>query len=149
MAACRTSDRPSPFTATVCLFNSFNLLSFNCLFIENNNFVSGLYQLCCYSNCVWCDKAHVVSLRGKSGRGELVLEGSTPTFAYCKMLRYSSRCHLAEKKLLLSLEDQQYDTCRVGFHNKDDWHWFCRSELDWKSLNNFMLLIYFIKSTDN
>lgn len=61
------------FLYLICLFNY--------IFIEKNNFVSALYKLCCYSNCVWCDKAHVVSVRGKIGRGELMHEGSTPTFA--------------------------------------------------------------------
>ena len=54
--------------------------------MENNNFVSGLNQLCCHGNSVWCDKACVVSARGRIGLGELG-EGSTPTFAYCKTPR--------------------------------------------------------------
>lgn len=51
------------------------ICGFNYLIIDNNNFVSGLYGLCCYSNCVWCDKAHVVSLRGKNWRSRARARG--------------------------------------------------------------------------
>lgn len=108
------------FIYLICLFKY--------LFIENNDFVSGLYQLCCYSNCVWCDKAHVVSVRGKIGGGELMHEGSTPTFAYCKRLRMqvSSRYCLAEKERKRSCcchrKTSSMTHAVFGFHNRDGWY---------------------------
>lgn len=131
---CGASKATAPSLSQPGLIYLIDLICpFHYLFMENNNFVSGLRQPpVAVVTVSGCDKAHVVSLRRgnnkktkKTGRWELMNEASA-THISCTLRGAKDACNLLQVLLGWKRSRKRSCCCRsgsmtpavFGFHNR-------------------------------